>query len=116
VLDQLRLLPPLARICGRALPRLFRQLSLAESKHPHEPHYYLPFAGVEPGWQGRGIGAALLRPVLERCDRDGMPAYLEATAPRNRALYERNGFETTDVIELPKKGPPMWLMWREPAR
>jgi hypothetical protein len=61
-----------------------------------------------------GFGAALLRPMLERCDADGVPAYLEATSPRNRALYERHGFEVTEELKLPAGGPPIWLMWREP--
>ena len=51
--------------------------------------------------------------LLERCDADGMPAYLEATTQRNRALYLRHGFEDYGVIVLPG-GPPMWQMWREP--
>ena len=38
----------------------------------------------------------LLEPDLRRCDQDGVPAYLEATSPLNRAFYARNGFE---VIE-----------------
>jgi ribosomal protein S18 acetylase RimI-like enzyme len=86
-----------------------------DSKHPHDPHYYLPFIGVEPGWQGRGFGASLMRPVLERCDREGLPAYLEASTPRNRALYERNGFEVFEEFAV-KGSPPLWQMWREPQR
>lgn len=43
-----------------------------------------------------------------------MTAYLEATSPLNRRLYERHGFEVTGEIQLPN-GPAMWPMWREPA-
>ena len=85
-----------------------------EANHPDEPHYYLPVVGVDPDWQGRGIGAALMQPVLERCDRERMPAYLEATTPRNRALYERYGFAVTEEFELANVGPPVWRMWRAP--
>jgi hypothetical protein len=46
---------------------------------------------------------------------EGTPAYLEASSARNRALYERHGFEVTEELSLPKGGPPIWLMWREPA-
>src|SRR5262249_60687664 len=62
VFDQLRLLPSMARIYGRRLPRALRALSVLESGHPAEPHYYLPLVGVEPEWQGRGAGAAPLPP------------------------------------------------------
>jgi len=51
--------------------------------HPTEPHWYLPLIGVEPGQQGRGLGAALLGPVLNVCDAAQLPAYLEATTSRS---------------------------------
>jgi GNAT superfamily N-acetyltransferase len=58
--------------------------------HPTEPHWYLGGLGVTPDRQGRGHGSALLRVGLERCDRDGLPAYLKASNARNRPLYERH--------------------------
>jgi len=112
--DELRLMPALARTYGRGLPRALKGMAAMDAVHPHEPHYYLPIIGVDPAAQGQGIGSSLLRPVLERADREGMPAYLEATTPRNRALYARHGFEDVDVLHLPYDGPPMWRMWREP--
>ena len=54
-------------------------------------------------------------PMLERCDRERMPAYLDATTHRNRALYERLGFEITDEFTLGKGAPPLWRMWRPPG-
>ena len=115
VVKQLSLLPSMARIFRRRLPRVLGAIAALESNHPVEPHYYLPFVGVEPRWQGRGIGAALLRPMLERCDREAVPAYLEASTPRNRALYERHGFKVTEEFQLGEGSPPVWRMWREPA-
>ena len=49
--------------------------------HPPEPHWYLPLIGVDPARQGQGLGAALMRPVLAKCDAAGLPAYLESTSP-----------------------------------
>jgi GNAT superfamily N-acetyltransferase len=115
LLELLRLLPAMTRILGRRLPRVMGALSALDSNHPDELHYYLPYLGVEPEWQGRGIGAALMQPILSRCDSDGVPAYLDATAPRNRALYERHGFEVTEEFTLGKGSPPLWRMWRKPA-
>jgi GNAT superfamily N-acetyltransferase len=111
--QQLRLVPAMVRALGRRLPRLLGLLNAAEAKHPREPHYYLPAVGIEPEWQGRGFGAALLRPILERCDSQRLPAYLEATSPRNRGLYERHGFEVVEEMTV-KDSPPVWRMWREP--
>jgi GNAT superfamily N-acetyltransferase len=113
-LEQLRLLPAMARINGRLLPRVMRSLNMVESNHPAEPHYYLPVAGVAPEWQGRGLGTALLRPMLDRCDHERMPAYLEATTPRNRTLYERHGFAVTEEFSFGPGAPPLWRMWRSP--
>ena len=81
--------------------RLFEILGLMEAKHPVEPHYYLFLLGTRPGWQGRGLGSSLMAPVLQTCDRDGVPAYLEATSERNKQLYLRHGFEVTDEIRCP---------------
>jgi len=111
-MEQLRLAARMATIHARGVPRILRVLAFLEARHPHEPHYYLAFAGVQPDRQGRGIGSALLAPVLDRCDREGMPAYLEATSERNLALYERHGFEVVETVRLPKGGPPVWRMWR----
>ncbi|MEJ7583123.1 MAG: GNAT family N-acetyltransferase [Acidimicrobiales bacterium] len=55
--------------------------------HPTEPHWYLPLIGVDVTRQGRGYGSALLRHALGRCDRDRLPAYLEATSPLSKLLY-----------------------------
>ena len=81
--------------------------------HPTEPHWYLPLIGVDVTKQGRGYGSVLLRHALERCDRDGLPAYLEATSPLNKSLYERHGFEELGVIQA-GSSPPMWPMQRSP--
>ncbi|HKF80280.1 MAG TPA: GNAT family N-acetyltransferase [Thermoleophilaceae bacterium] len=115
LLKQLTMMPGLiARIGPRDMPRLLRTLSLIEAKHPREAHFYLPVIGVAPEWQGKGLGTALLRVVLDRCDRDGLPAYLEASSERNRACYERNGFEVREELRVPGGGPPIWPMWRAP--
>lgn len=81
--------------------------------HPHEPHWYLNVVSTLPERQGQGLGAAVLQPVLARCDADGVPAYLESTNPRNRSLYRRHGFVETGEILLPD-GPSMMQMWRDP--
>ena len=81
--------------------------------HPDVPHWYLPFIGVEPLRQGQGLGAALLRASLARCDADGLPAYLESTNPRNRPLYERHGFEAIGEIRI-GSCPPIVPMLRRP--
>ncbi len=82
--------------------------------HPEEPHWYLPLIGVDPSRQGQGLGAALLKAGLQRCDADGLPAYLESSSPKNVPLYERHGFEVIGLIK-PGDHPGLIPMYR-PAR
>lgn len=88
---------------------------LTDGIHPSgRAHEYLWMIAVAPGRQGEGLGTALIASVLDRCDREGLPAYLEASSARSRGLYERLGFEFTGrALDLPD-GPRMWPMWREP--
>ena len=115
VLQQLMLLPDMVRITtfGR-LMKVMSGINAIERKHPHQPHFYLFVLGVDTEMQGKGIGGQLMRPVLERCDREGIPAYLESSKEKNVPLYERNGFKVTEVFNVPNGGPPLWLMWRDP--
>jgi GNAT superfamily N-acetyltransferase len=83
--------------------------------HPGEPHWYLPLMGVDPRKQGQGYGSALMQYALKTCDQQGVQAYLEATSPGNKRLYERHGFEETGVIQV-GSSPPMWPMVRKPQR
>lgn len=81
--------------------------------HPREPHAHLVFLGVHSAAQGRGIGSAILKTTLAPVDQQGVAAYLEASVPRNVALYQRHGFEVTGEFDLP--GLHFWTMTR-PAR
>ena len=78
---------------------------------PIKPHFYLWLMAVARERQGAGIGGALLTAVLDICDERQTLAYLEATRPENRRLYERYGFEATGDIRLPQ-GPTKWPMLR----
>jgi ribosomal protein S18 acetylase RimI-like enzyme len=97
-----------------ALARFAELVELGRARHPDDrPHFYLFLRGAAP--PGRGAGAVALRPVLERCDADGLGAYLESSNPRNVGFYERLGFEVT-WEEAPAPGAPtIQGMWRAPS-
>jgi GNAT superfamily N-acetyltransferase len=101
-------------LAGLDTERMLALLELFEQSHPADPHEYLWFLGVAPAAQGRGLGTALMGPVLDRADRSGLPCYLEATSPLNKALYERHGFVARPAIGV-AGGPPVWPMARQPA-
>jgi len=82
--------------------------------HPEEPHFYVWMLGVSPQHQRTGVGRALLNAALELCDREALPAYLDSSKERNVVFYSRHGFRVTEELRLPD-GPPIWLMWRDPA-
>lgn len=81
--------------------------------HPQEPHWFLPFIGIDPSRQGKGHGAALMKHALIRCDRDHALAYLESSNPKNIPLYERHGFERLGTIQV-GASPPIVPMLRRP--
>lgn len=112
--EMAELAPALADATGEYAGALFEILGLMDEKHPKEPHFYLFLLGTRPQWQSQGIGSALLRAVLERCDATGTPAYLEASSEGNKRLYLRHGFEVTGELQL-RDSPTAWSMWR-PAR
>jgi ribosomal protein S18 acetylase RimI-like enzyme len=102
------------RVFGTRLLHAFGLITVMEHRHLREPHHYIPYVGVAPEAQGQGLGTALMRPTLERCDRERVPAYLEATSERNAALYERLGFEHLGAFRL-GNSPPLWPMRRPPG-
>ncbi len=113
--QQVRLLPEVLRVVGlRRAPSRLHGLNVFQQAHPAPPHYYLALLGTDPAFQGHGLGSAVLRPGLARCDREHMPAYLETAAPQTIAFYERHGFRVCGELTVPHNGPRVRLMWREP--
>jgi ribosomal protein S18 acetylase RimI-like enzyme len=113
--QQLMLLPSILPIVGLSGGlRAMHDLNQMEKMHPKgTPHWYLGFVGVSPSDQGTGIGSALLRPVLERCDAERIPAYVENSNERNHSFYMKNGFKVVTECDI-HKGPHLWGMWRAP--
>ena len=109
----LRGLPSVIRGLGSSTVRSLRLMGEVDRHHPSESHWYLGVLGTDPPRQGKGVGSALLTPVLSRCDREGLPAYLESSKESNIAFYERHGFKLTGEVH-PPGAPTLWSMCREP--
>ena len=78
------------------------------------PHYYLWGLAVDPARKSKGIGTALMQPVLEKADADKMPIYLETHDERNVGYYQRYSFDLIHTVNIPKYDLPIWCMLREP--
>jgi ribosomal protein S18 acetylase RimI-like enzyme len=91
---------------GRYVDKLHRRLV------PY-PHWYLEIIGVAPAHQGQGFSSRLLRPVLERIDRERMPCYLETNAEKNVAIYRRFGFEVVSEDKMPGTEVTTFAMLRK---
>jgi len=112
--EGLRSLPGIVRACGVLAPRALRTFSAIEQLHPAEEHYFLEVLGTRADAQGRGLGSAVIQQGLDRCDAEGLPAYLESSNERNLPFYARHGFVATGVVPLGDDGPVVTTMWREP--
>jgi GNAT superfamily N-acetyltransferase len=113
LLDEARLAPAVLGPLGFRVIAALRVLYEVERVHPREPHYYLRLLGCDPAMQGKGIGAALLAPMMAKLDADKMPAYLESSNDKNLTFYRRHGFETMSVVDT-SLGVHVTRMWREP--
>ena len=96
-----------------ALKRAVGAGEIMEANHPKPPHLYLFTIGVVPSARGTGQGHALLAPVLDACDRAGLPCYLENSNPDNFGFYSAHSFEHMKHFEAGDGGPPLQAMWRD---
>jgi GNAT superfamily N-acetyltransferase len=110
LVETLRLVPRVAPIARWRSTRLLRMAALVQAQHPREPHVYLGYLGAAV--QGQGLGAQVLQPVLDRCDENGWPLYLESSNPRNLPFYRRHGFVEGAPLRVPDGCPVITPMWR----
>lgn len=96
-----------------AVGRALKAADVMEANHPDGEHYYLFAVGVTPTAQGKGVGGRILREGLTLADKEGAPAYLENSNPKNTPLYERLGFVATTPLPLPAGAPPLLGMLRQ---
>ncbi|KUL37319.1 puromycin N-acetyltransferase [Streptomyces sp. NRRL F-4489] len=107
--------PRLAEICGDRARASAEAEAAMRPHRPAGPVWFLGSAGVDPAWQGRGLGAAVIRPGLRAAEQAGVPAFLETSDEGNVRFYERLGFAVTAAYPLPGGGPRTWAMTREPG-
>ena len=75
-------------------------------------HAGLEVVGVDPSAHGKGLGKALILPMLERADQERMPCYLITHNASNQSFYRRFGFETICERAVCDNGPVAFSMRR----
>jgi ribosomal protein S18 acetylase RimI-like enzyme len=78
--------------------------------HPHEPHIYLNFLGVDPDYQRHHCGSAIIEELrrLATLRSKLCGVYLETGTEENVAYYNSRGYET--LGEIHPLGCRMWRM------
>jgi ribosomal protein S18 acetylase RimI-like enzyme len=89
-----------------------RAVELLRARAAPGPHWYLAGIGVDPPFQRRGVGGALLAPGLAQADAAGVPCALLTNAEANLSFYGRHGFEVVLESRTPDDGPRAWMMRR----
>ncbi len=97
---------------GARLPEIVDMLGRGRNARPEEPHWYLLALGTRAASQGHGLGARIVRPVIERCDAEGIGTYLESSNPRNIPFYHRLGYEIVNETWTPDDTTVVTGMWR----
>ena len=97
----------------RARPITNRTEAMHKTAAPG-PHYYLDNLAVRAGSRGRGVAGRLVRPVVERADRDGVPAYTDTVNPENVTIYEHLGFALVDTAEITSTGITVFGLRHDP--
>lgn len=79
-----------------------------------EEHWHIGPVGVEPGYQGTGIGRAVMGALCDELDSEQRIGWLETNKERNVRFYSGLGFEL--VSQATALGVESWFMRRDPRR
>ncbi len=76
--------------------------------------YYLSTLAVSPSSQGKGMGSKILEPMLNFCDQENIPAYLNTSKEINLKFYKKHSFEVVKEYRV-NKDLNIWFMERPPT-
>lgn len=88
--------------------------ALVDSARPSEPHWWLRHLGVRPTSRRQGLAAAVLAPVLVRCDVEGTLAAASVVSWANARFLRGFGFEVTLETRTTDDELPLWVLVRQP--
>jgi GNAT superfamily N-acetyltransferase len=115
--------PDVSTALARELPHLRadRASTVAQAEamigtaRPSEPHWWLAHLGVRPTARRQGLAAAVLAPVLVRCDTERTLAAAAVHSWANVRFLRGFGFEVTHSTRTPEGDLPLWVVVRRPV-
>jgi ribosomal protein S18 acetylase RimI-like enzyme len=93
----------------KSVKKGFNREAKIKKAHPSANIYYLLFIGVYPEYQGKGMGSALLKNLIEDSKQMNRPICLETYLDKNIALYKKFDFSIYDELDF---GFPVFCMKR----
>jgi GNAT superfamily N-acetyltransferase len=90
--------------------------ALVATARPADPHWWLAHLGVRPRSRRQGLAAAVLAPVLVRCDTDGVLAAAAVHSWANARFLRGFGFEVTTTTRTADDELPLWVLVRQPQQ
>jgi GNAT superfamily N-acetyltransferase len=88
--------------------------ALVTAARPDEPHWWLAHLGVRPTSRRQGLAAAVLAPVLVRCDAEGIVAAAAVFSWANVRFLRGFGFEVTTTTRTADDELPLGVLVRQP--
>ncbi|MGL4631940.1 MAG: GNAT family N-acetyltransferase [Leadbetterella sp.] len=85
----------------RRLSRITKMENSIVAHYPKEDtFYYLWILGTSPSVQGLGYGSALMKPWIEKSQKEQIQIYLETSTESNLSFYQKKGFTKYEQIIL----------------
>ena len=88
--------------------------ALVTAARPDAPHWWLAHLGVRPSARRRGLAAAVLAPVVVRCDTLQEVAGAAVFSWANVRFLRGFGFEVTEELRTSDDELPIWVVARQP--
>lgn len=95
-------------------PAVAGTADLVAAARPGGPHWWLAHLGVRPTSRRKGFAAAVLAPVLVRCDAEGSVAAAAVYSWANVRFLRGFGFEVTAELRTKDDELPLWVLVRQP--
>jgi len=77
-----------------------------------ENAWYLSILGVKSEFQGKGLGAGLVNPVLAITDQLGISTYLETFNRKSISFYNKLGYKEIKEVLEPVTASRYWVLLR----